>query len=116
MEETDRRELDQIVRAIINVVDAEEIYLFGSFAYGTPTKDSDFDIYVILTDGSERSLKAIQKINMAIARMNIRSVDILAEESKQFRKKSNTLTLERTVFERGVKLYVRNTPVYQSMA
>jgi predicted nucleotidyltransferase len=116
MEETDRKELDQIVRAIVNAVDAEEIYLFGSFVYGTPTKDSDFDIYVILTDGAERSLKAIQKINMAIARMNIRSVDILTEESQRFHKKSHTMTLERTVFERGVKLYERNTPVYQSMA
>ncbi|MDR0948141.1 MAG: nucleotidyltransferase domain-containing protein [Lachnospiraceae bacterium] len=114
MKEVDKKELDQIIRAILNVVDIEKIYLFGSFAYGTPTKDSDFDIYVLLADGAERSLKAIQKMNMAIARMDIRSVDILAEESKRFFEKCKTMTLEKTVFERGVKIYERNQSMVQT--
>ncbi|WMC93087.1 nucleotidyltransferase domain-containing protein [Kineothrix sp. MB12-C1] len=116
MEEMDKRELDQIVHAIADVVEAEEIFLFGSFAYGAPTQDSDFDLYVVLTDGTERPLRAIQKMNMAIARMDIRSVDILAEESRRFHEKCNAMTLERTVYERGVKLYERNAQLYQSMA
>ncbi len=116
MEEKDRRELDEIVQAITSVVEIEEIYLFGSFAYGTPTKDSDFDLYVVLVDGIERPLRAIQKMNMAIARMDIRSVDILADESERFHAKCTAMTLERTIYERGIKLYERNIQLSQSMA
>jgi len=116
MEEMDKRELEQIINAITDVVEVKEIYLFGSFAYGTPTQDSDFDLYVLLADGTERPLQAIQKMNMAIARMDIRSVDILAEESKRFQEKCSAMTLERTIHEKGVKLYERDVQLYQSMA
>lgn len=116
MEEMEKKELDQITHAISGVVEAEEIYLFGSFAYGSPTKDSDFDLYVVLADNTERPLQAIQKMNMAIARIDIRSVDILADGSKRFHEKCKAMTLERTVRDKGVKLYERDVQLYQSMA
>ncbi len=108
MNQQDSRELKLITDTVCSVVDAEKIYLFGSFAYGMPKEDSDFDIYVLLTDGSERPLKAMQKINTALARMDIRSVDILADTASRFYEKSKGLTLERTVISKGVQLYERN--------
>lgn len=62
MNEKDKKELELIVDIIKNTVKVEEIYLFGSFAYGTPTKDSDFDIYVLLKEGADRSLLEVQRI------------------------------------------------------
>ena len=47
MNETSRTELEQIKEIIRNTVDPEGIYLFGSFAYGEPREDSDYDIYVV---------------------------------------------------------------------
>jgi predicted nucleotidyltransferase len=43
-------ELDTLTGIIINTVPVERIYLFGSYAYGTPHKDSDLDLYVVLKD------------------------------------------------------------------
>jgi predicted nucleotidyltransferase len=37
-------ELDVLTNIIANTVPVEEIYLFGSYAYGTPHKDSDLDL------------------------------------------------------------------------
>ena len=54
MNQQDSRELKLITDTVCSVVDAEKIYLFGSFAYGMPKEDSDFDIYVLLTDGRDR--------------------------------------------------------------
>lgn len=116
MNQQDSRELKLITDTVCSVVDAEKIYLFGSFAYGMPKEDSDFDIYVLLTDGSERPLKAMQKINIALARMDIRSVDILADTASRFYEKSKGPTLERTVISKGVQLYERNELLYQTMA
>ncbi|MDR0610151.1 MAG: nucleotidyltransferase domain-containing protein, partial [Planctomycetaceae bacterium] len=38
-------ELDILTRIIVETVPVEQIYLFGSYAYGTPHKDSDLDLY-----------------------------------------------------------------------
>lgn len=46
------KELETIKQAILDTVNANEIYLFGSYANGTPHKDSDFDIYVVIPDDS----------------------------------------------------------------
>lgn len=116
MTENDSRELKTIIDKILSTVDVEQIFLFGSFAYGIPKEDSDFDIYVLLSENAERPLKAMQRINMALARMNIRSVDILADTESGFYSKSNGPTLERVIRSKGVKLYERNQQLYQTMA
>jgi predicted nucleotidyltransferase len=40
-------EILQIRDAIVGAIPAEKIYLFGSYANGTPNEDSDYDIYVV---------------------------------------------------------------------
>lgn len=116
MNQKDSEELKMITDAIVQTVDVEEIFLFGSFAYGIPNADSDFDIYVVLPDDGERPLKAVQKINLAIARMDIRAVDLIAGTVGQFYEKCKVPTLERTIMKKGVKLHDRQEQLYQTMA
>lgn len=68
----------------MDTVDAFEIYLFGSYAYGTPLKDSDFDIYVVIPDDSIRPIEAMQKISDAISWKDIRAVDIFVGKESTF--------------------------------
>ncbi|SFV67911.1 hypothetical protein MNB_SM-4-1187 [hydrothermal vent metagenome] len=45
--------IEKLKEDIINrlkPLDLEQIILFGSYAYGTPTKDSDIDLYVVTKD------------------------------------------------------------------
>jgi predicted nucleotidyltransferase len=46
MDTTVQDELDKLKKIIVNTVPVEQIFLFGSYAYGTPHKDSDLDLYV----------------------------------------------------------------------
>jgi predicted nucleotidyltransferase len=46
-------ELDTLAGIINNTVPVERIYLFGSYACGTPHKDSDLDLYVVLKDDTQ---------------------------------------------------------------
>lgn len=39
--------LESIVQRIVAGVDPEKIILFGSYAYGQPTHDSDLDVFII---------------------------------------------------------------------
>ncbi len=48
VQETEK--LKQICSVIHQTVDTEKIYLFGSYAYGVPTQNSDFDLCVIIPD------------------------------------------------------------------
>ena len=99
------KELESIRQAILDAVDANEIYLFGSHAYGTPHRDSDFDIYVVIPDGSMRPIEAMQIISRAISRKDIRAVDILVGKESAFNQRKQLPTIERIISRDGVKLY-----------
>jgi predicted nucleotidyltransferase len=53
--------LQQAVERLVKEFQPEAIYLFGSHAWGTPTEDSDVDLYVILRESSEPPLKRAQR-------------------------------------------------------
>ena len=105
MDKASGRELESIKQAILDTVKAHEIYLFGSHAYGTARKDSDFDIYVVIPNGSMRPIEAMHKISSAISRKDIRAVDIIVGKESVFNRRKQLLTIERTIAREGVKLY-----------
>jgi len=99
------KELETIKQAILDTIVVNEIYLFGSFVYGTPHNDSDFDIYVVIPDESMRPIEAMQKIGGAISRKDIRAVDVIVGKESVFNQRKQLPTIERTIFRDGVKLY-----------
>jgi len=106
MNEAVQAELDKLTELIVNAIPVEQIYLFGSYAYGTPHKDSDLDLYVVLSDDFPlRDLDAGLQISMAIARKKSMPVDIIAKKKKDFINRLDDITLERIVNRDGVRIY-----------
>jgi len=85
----------------------EKIFLFGSYAYGTPQKDSDYDFYVVLKDEMENPIIIMQKIYEYMCDTNYIPVDVLANYRSRFEQRSTQPTLERTIANKGVLLYER---------
>jgi predicted nucleotidyltransferase len=101
-----RAELDKLKELIINAIPVEQIYLFGSYAYGKPHKDSDLDLYVVLKDGLPmRDLDAGLQISLAIARKKSMPVDIIAKNKSDFVNRLGDITLERVVNRDGIRIY-----------
>ena len=99
-------ELDKLKELIIKAIPVEQIYLFGSYAYGTPHKDSDLDLYVVLKDEVQmRELDAGLQIRFAIARKKSMPVDIIAKKKSAFLDRLNDITLERKVTRDGIRIY-----------
>ena len=99
-------ELSKLKEIIINTVPVEQIYLFGSYAGGTPHKDSDLDLYVVLNDNIQmRLIDAVLKIRLAIGRIKTMPVDILANTFSRYLERSEGPTLERTIAREGIKIY-----------
>jgi predicted nucleotidyltransferase len=88
--------------------DCERIILFGSYAYGTPRDGSDYDVFVVLKDDTERPIVVLQNIYGALAQNpNYKAVDVLANYKSRFEVRSTLPTIERTIAQKGVVLYDR---------
>ncbi|MCL2276802.1 MAG: nucleotidyltransferase domain-containing protein [Treponema sp.] len=97
---------DSILKSVGN--DCEKIILFGSHVYGTPREDSDYDVFVVLKDGSEKPISVLQNIYGSLAQnLNYKSVDVLANYKSRFEERSKLPTIERTIAQKGMVLYDR---------
>jgi predicted nucleotidyltransferase len=83
--------------------------LFGSYAYGTPREDSDYDVYVVLKDGTEKPVLVLEEIYVGLGRNpNYKAVDVLANYKSRFEFRSTQPTIERAIAQKGVILYERH--------
>jgi predicted nucleotidyltransferase len=106
MDTSIQAELDKLKDLIINAIPVDRIFLFGSYAYGTPRKDSDLDLYVVLKDDVPlRDLDAGLQIRMAIDRKKSMPVDIIAKKKRDFESRLDNITLERMVNQEGIRIY-----------
>jgi predicted nucleotidyltransferase len=102
----DSKEISLMTEAIREAVPTEQIYLFGSFAYGSPKADSDYDFYVVLPNDSVRPTEAIRRIYKALHKVkDRRSVDVLALTKERFDDRRRLLTLEKKVADEGILVY-----------
>jgi len=85
---------------------AEKVYVFGSYAWGEPTEDSDLDILVISNKFRELSLgKRIAKATDILFDLDF-SVDLVVATPEEFNLSKNTRgSLENYVDSKGVVLH-----------
>jgi uncharacterized protein len=60
-----QKDLDRVVRQIVERYHPRKIILFGSYAYGEPTEDSDVDLLVVI-DTDENRLRTAATISAGI--------------------------------------------------
>ncbi len=99
--------LSDICQVIDRTVDVEKIYLFGSFAYGTPSANSDYDLCVVIPDGTLRPAEAIKQIRRALYPMQTTPLDIIVYRASAFLQRQTCASLERKIVQEGVLLYER---------
>lgn len=102
------QEILNITEVIKQSVPVEKIYLFGSFAYGTPNENSDYDFFMVLPDDGPRPLEAMQQARKSLCGIDRKTaVDILADYHSRFNARKRFNTLERKIANEGVVLYER---------
>jgi predicted nucleotidyltransferase len=98
-------EVLEVVNVILGSVQVLEIYIFGSFATGTATVDSDIDFYVVIPDDSIRAREATWKIRENLIGKQMRGLDLLVGSRSKFDKNKYTYSIENEVLRTGIKLY-----------
>ena len=57
-----QKQIEKIITRIANSYKPEKIILFGSYAYGTPTADSDLDLLVIVKSSKQPRYQRAREI------------------------------------------------------
>jgi uncharacterized protein len=100
-----KEQIQEATKRLVEVYQPEAIYLFGSYAWGEPTEDSDIDLMIVVEDAHNSEFSFIIKGNKALAGIGF-PIDFLINSTNDFdmraRHRSN---LEFLVKEKGVKLY-----------
>ena len=83
----------------------EEIYLFGSHAWGVPTDDSDLDFMVIVKETAERGIRRMQRAHHCLGDLDM-SKDIFVQTRSEFdRYRHLRASIQHQILQRGRKLY-----------
>jgi len=98
-------DIQLITEAILNNIEVKSIYLFGSYAYGTPTENSDIDIYAVLPDKYDNTTEIYAKIITELSDKNVFFIDLLLVPERIFDSRKNKYHLETTIFNRGKVIY-----------
>ena len=57
------QEITQFTSRIVRTYHPQQIILFGSYAYGTPTPDSDVDLLIVMPFAGKPVLKSVEILN-----------------------------------------------------
>ena len=100
------KQIEIIKKAIINEVQVKFIYLFGSYAYGKPNKNSDIDIYVIIPDNNDICLFDIYgNIITYLYDNNVLNAEILFEKESDFKCNKELYSFQDTIYKKGTIVY-----------
>ena len=80
-----RSEIQTYCDAIAREFKPEKIILFGSYAYGTPTEDSDVDLMVVMPQTRSRGVRMSLKIRERLERKF--PMDLLVRTPAEIRKR-----------------------------
>ena len=99
-----KNDLELFRENILKIVPAEAIYLFGSYAYGTPNDESDLDIFIVIPDDISNLSELYADVRL-LWRKNTVPIDLLISRSSVFNRRLNGATLEKAIVQKGTLLY-----------
>ena len=82
----------------------KKIYLFGSYAYGKPTKNSDIDLCVIINNKFNDTTQYM-KMALSLSHNDICPADLLVYKENQFFPITNPNGVKNTILTEGKVLY-----------
>ena len=97
--------LNTIKESILKYVPAKYIYLFGSYAYGNPTKESDIDIYIVTPDDVNNFSEIYAKIIGDLGDKKIFFIDLSLNVESDFNIRKTRNRFEKTIFQKGRIIY-----------
>ena len=97
--------LQSAMQRLVAEFQPEQIWLFGSHAWGTPTEDSDVDFMVVVGESDEPSIRRSQRAHRCLSGLRMAKDVIVPTRAQVDRYKHLRASLFHQVLNRGRKLY-----------
>ncbi len=97
--------LEEAVQRLKEEFRPEEIYLFGSHAWGAPHESSDVDLMVIVRESAEPPIKRMQRAHRCLGDLDM-SKDIFVQTRAEFESYRHVpASVQHQIVRRGRRLY-----------
>ena len=98
----------EATRRLVAEFHPEQVWLFGSYAWGEPTEDSDLDLLMLVLDESQTSIQHLRQARRCLRDIDM-SKDVLIQSAASFdRYKDVRSSLSHKIAEEGLLVYGGN--------
>jgi predicted nucleotidyltransferase len=97
--------INTIIDRIVTAYDPDKVILFGSYAYGTPTTDSDIDICVVKAIDKPRT-RIQAELTLLLADLGT-PVDIIAVQPDELKVLPSVNHVKYDIMTKGILAYER---------
>lgn len=105
MKALDPQLLSTATERLVAEFQPEQVWLFGSYAWGEPTADSDLDFMVIVRDSNETSVKRAQRAHHCLGDLPMPKDVLVPTRAQVERYRHLRASLFYEVLTQGRKLY-----------
>src|SRR5438105_8465098 len=99
MKTLDESLIQTVTQKLVSEFQPEQIWLFGSHAWGTPTEDSDVDLMVVVPSSEERPIRRMQRAQRCLRGIGF-AKDVLVNTRSEFdRYRHLTASLSHRIIE-----------------
>ncbi len=100
--------INEIKNRLVETYNPIAIYVFGSYAWGTPTEDSDLDLLIVVEKSNQKTFQRPLQGQRALFGLGV-SKDLIIYTKEEFEKYSNDITsLCYKIKKDGELLYVKS--------
>ena len=97
--------LETATQRLVAEFQPEQVWLYGSHAWGNPHDDSDVDLLVVVSDSDETPIRRSQRAHRCLRGLQMPK-DVLVETRQEVdRVKKLKTSLENVILSRGRRLY-----------
>lgn len=99
--------IDTVIMRLVKTYQPIAIYLFGSYAWGTPDEDSDLDWIIVVDRSNQNVYKRPVAGYHALWGLGVPN-DLFVYTKKEFEKEANDVTtLCHKVYQEGIRIYAK---------
>lgn len=105
MKTLDKHLLETVTQRLVAEFQPEQVWLYGSHAWGHPHDSSDVDLLVVVPHSDETPIRRSQRAHRCLRGLRMPK-DVLVETRQEIdRVKERKTSLENFIFSRGRRLY-----------
>ncbi len=98
-------EIEELTNEFVRELSPVSVHLFGSYASGTYTEESDLDFYIVVQDSTRDLAGVTTCAYRAIRQVKQHPVDIVVGTESRFNERKDIPSVEKEVYQKGVLLY-----------